>query len=37
LNIDARILDMTSGLSDDELETNGWYNDDVEDVLHEYF
>jgi hypothetical protein len=24
LNIDARILDMTGGLSDDELETKGW-------------
>jgi hypothetical protein len=36
LNIDARILDMTSGLSDEELITCGWYNDDIEDVFRKY-
>jgi hypothetical protein len=37
LDIDARILDMTSGLSDDKLNTKGWYNDAIEDVFHEFF
>jgi hypothetical protein len=36
LNIDARILDMTSGLSDEELITCGWYNADIEDVFRKY-
>jgi hypothetical protein len=37
LDIDARTLDMTGSLSDDELETKGWYDADVEDVFREYF
>jgi hypothetical protein len=35
-NINAKILDMTSGLSDDQLKQDGWYNADVEDVLRQY-
>ena len=33
LDIDAKILDLRSGKSDDELIANGWYNSDLEDIL----
>jgi hypothetical protein len=32
-HINAKILDMTSGLTDDQLKNEGWYNADVEDVF----
>jgi hypothetical protein len=32
-NINAKIFDMTSGLTDDQLKNEGWYNADVEDVF----
>ncbi|MFT4805374.1 MAG: hypothetical protein ACI9YE_002590, partial [Psychroserpens sp.] len=35
-HIDAKIFDMTEGLTDDQLKTKGWYNADVEDVLRRY-
>jgi hypothetical protein len=32
-NIDAKIFDMTCGLTDDQLKNEGWYNADLEDVF----
>lgn len=34
--IDAKIWDMTKGNSDDQLEKEGWYNCDLEDVFREF-
>ena len=32
-DINAKIFDMSNGLTDDQLKSNGWYNADVEDVF----
>jgi hypothetical protein len=36
-NIDAKIFDMTCGLTDDQLKNEGWYNADIEDVFREVY
>lgn len=33
LHIKAKIFDMRSGLTDEELKVQGWYNSDIEDVF----
>jgi hypothetical protein len=32
-DINAKIFDMSSGLTDDQLKSNGWYNADIEDMF----
>jgi hypothetical protein len=35
-SVNAQIFDMTSGLNDDQLKEQGWYNADIEDVLRDF-